>query len=261
MSFKKTNYHTHTPYCDGKNTAEEMVLTAIERGFSELGFSGHSYVPFDLGYAMDKEDYPAYRAEIEALKEKYKNKIKILCGIELDYFSDAPTERFDYVLGSVHYVCKNGEYVSLDRTAAEISDGADRLYGGDIYSLVEDYYSLLGDVVDKTGADIVGHFDILTKFHEQTPLFDTNHPRYLAAWQAAADKLLTKNVIFEINTGAIARGRRTFPYPNEDILLYLAERGARFCINSDCHYAEKIDFWFDKAAELAEKYNLKIVTL
>ena len=116
-------------------------------------------------------------------------------------------------------------------------------------------------VADKTGADIIGHFDILTKFHEQTPLFDLSHPRYIAAWKAAADKLLAKNVIFEINTGAIARGRRTFPYPNEDILLYLAERGARFCINSDCHYSEKIDFWFDEAQKLAEKYNLEIVTI
>ena len=25
------NYHTHTRYCDGKNTPEEMVLEAIRR--------------------------------------------------------------------------------------------------------------------------------------------------------------------------------------------------------------------------------------
>lgn len=257
----KANYHTHTPYCDGKNTAEEMVLAAIERGFCTLGFSGHSFLHFDTSYPMPLEVYDTYVAEINALKEKYKDKIRILCGIEQDYFSPAPTQKFDYVIGSVHYVEKNGEYVVLDLDVNDMKNGAAQLYGGDIYALVEDYYSLLGGVVDKTGADIVGHFDILTKFHEQTPLFDTNHPRYVAAWQAAADKLLKKDVIFEINTGAIARGRRTFPYPNEDILLYLAERGASFCINSDCHYAEKIDFWFDEAAELAGKYNLKIVTI
>ena len=257
----KTNYHTHTPFCDGKNSAEEMVLTAIDRGFCVLGFSGHSYLHFDQSYPMRLEKYESYINEINALKEKYKDKIKILCGIEQDYFSPAPTYKFDYVIGSVHYVEKNGEYITLDLNAQDITDGANRLYGGDIYALIEDYYSLLGDVADKTGADIIGHFDILTKFHEQTPLFDLSHPRYVAAWKAAADKLLTKNVIFEINTGAIARGRRTFPYPNEDILLYLAERGAKFCINSDCHYAEKIDFWFDEAKKLAEKHNLKIVTL
>ena len=44
------NYHTHTNYCDGKNTAEEIVKKAIELGLSELGFSGHSYTDFDLDF-------------------------------------------------------------------------------------------------------------------------------------------------------------------------------------------------------------------
>ncbi len=35
------NYHTHTTYCDGKNTPEEIVLCAIEKGFTSIGFSGH----------------------------------------------------------------------------------------------------------------------------------------------------------------------------------------------------------------------------
>lgn len=32
-----TNYHTHTAFCDGKNSAEEMVLSAIDY---ENGFAG-----------------------------------------------------------------------------------------------------------------------------------------------------------------------------------------------------------------------------
>ena len=42
----KTNYHTHTEFCDAKNTAEEMVLAAIEKNFSILGFSSHAMYPF-----------------------------------------------------------------------------------------------------------------------------------------------------------------------------------------------------------------------
>ena len=42
----KTNYHTHTTYCDGVNTAEEMIQSAIEKRFSILGFSSHSIYPF-----------------------------------------------------------------------------------------------------------------------------------------------------------------------------------------------------------------------
>lgn len=41
------NFHTHTTYCDGKNTAEEMILAAINQGFTALGFSGHSHTSID----------------------------------------------------------------------------------------------------------------------------------------------------------------------------------------------------------------------
>ena len=31
--------HMHTTFCDGKNTPEEIVLYAIDKGFSAIGFS------------------------------------------------------------------------------------------------------------------------------------------------------------------------------------------------------------------------------
>ena len=42
----KTNYHTHTYFCDGKGTPDEIVLEAILKGFNYLGFSSHSAWPF-----------------------------------------------------------------------------------------------------------------------------------------------------------------------------------------------------------------------
>ena len=38
---EKQNLHTHSSYCDGKDTPEELVLYAINSGFSSIGFSGH----------------------------------------------------------------------------------------------------------------------------------------------------------------------------------------------------------------------------
>ena len=43
----KRNYHTHTDFCDGQNTPEEMAEAAAKKGFPALGFSGHSYTDFD----------------------------------------------------------------------------------------------------------------------------------------------------------------------------------------------------------------------
>ena len=57
----KANYHTHTTFCDGKDTAEDIVKYAVSLGMTHLGFSGH----------MDPEihmDFPLYSAEIGRMK-------------------------------------------------------------------------------------------------------------------------------------------------------------------------------------------------
>ena len=85
-----TDLHVHTNYCDGKNTPEEMVLAAIEKGMECIGFSVHSYTEFDTSFCIKSEKVADYKAEINGLKEKYKDKIRILCGTEMDYFSEMP---------------------------------------------------------------------------------------------------------------------------------------------------------------------------
>ena len=106
----KTNFHTHSVYCDGKDTLEELVEQALAMGMDALGFSGHSFTPFDQSYCMSLKDTLEYQKEVRALKEKYRGKIKLYLGIEQDFYSPESTDEYDYVIASVHYVKKNGEY-------------------------------------------------------------------------------------------------------------------------------------------------------
>lgn len=39
----KADFHTHSTYCDGKNTLEEMLDAAIYKKMAAIGFSGHSH--------------------------------------------------------------------------------------------------------------------------------------------------------------------------------------------------------------------------
>lgn len=232
--------HTHTVYSDGNNTPEEMVLSAIEKGLDVFGISDHSYMDFDDSYCLKKKSVKEYIKEIESLKTKYSDKIKILCGIEQDLYSGIPEYDFDYVIGSVHYIKLGDEYVAVDNTAEELKDAANKYFGGDIYHLLEEYYRLVGMVVEKTGADIIGHFDLITKFQEKEPLFDEKDERYIKAWQSAADKLIEADIPFEINYGAISRGYRTTPYPSKEIQAYILEKGGRFILSSDSHHKDTI---------------------
>ena len=61
----KANYHTHTTWCDGKDTPEAVVAAAIDKGFSAIGFSSHSMLPEDdTPWLLTPEKAPRYAAEI-----------------------------------------------------------------------------------------------------------------------------------------------------------------------------------------------------
>lgn len=253
----------HTCYCDGAAAPEEMVKSAIDKGLTTVGISGHSYTFFDESYCMQKAAVPRYLAECRYLRAKYFDRIHVLCGVEQDYYSDYPTDEFDYVIGSVHYVKVEDEYIPIDESIAILKDAVEKHFGGDIYALCELYFATVADVVNKTDCDIIGHFDLISKFIEvgdgaldvpQTNdvLFDTHHPRYVAAWQKAVDQLVQYDVPFEINTGAISRGYRTSPYPNEEMIAYIKAHGGRLVLSSDAHSTDAIAYQFEDYKALTE---------
>ena len=242
--------HMHTVYCDGADTPEEMVKSAVEKGLRTVGLSGHSYTFFDESYCMQQADVPRYINEIRYLRIKYFDRIHVLCGVEQDYYSDYPTDDFDYVIGSVHYVRVDDAYIPIDESPAILQFAIDAHFGGDPYALCERYFATVADVARKTACDIIGHFDLISKFNEHEKLFDEKHPRYVAAWKKAVDELLPYDVPFEINTGAIARGYRSEPYPSAEIREYIREKGGRFVLSSDAHSAQAIAYRFEELESL-----------
>lgn len=113
------DYHTHTIYSHGKGTIEDNVKVAISKGIETLGISDHSY--FHLTYGIKKDDIFKMREEVDILNEKYKNKIKILLGVEsnildnkgnIDY-DEKIGEVLDYVMAGYHFGSKPSNLKSL----------------------------------------------------------------------------------------------------------------------------------------------------
>lgn len=248
---RKQNLHTHSLFCDGKNTIEETVVEAIERGFDSIGFSSHSYTPFDESYCIKKDSTQLYLAECERVKLKYKDKIKVFCGLEQDIYSKKTLDRLDFIIGAVHYVKVENIYVSVDESADLILDAVRKYFRNDIYAFVEKYYSNVENAKKATNCDIIAHFDLVTKFSERVDLIDENNPRYVAAYEKALSKLVSDNVIFELNSGAVARGWRSSFYPSPKILNKIAELKGKITFSSDCHDKSKLDFLFPEMRRAA----------
>ena len=241
----RADLHVHTTFCDGKNTAEEMVLAAIEKGMDVIGFSGHSYTPFELGWCMSPEGTVRYREELERLRGKYADKIRILTGIEEDYYSDDDPADYDYMIGSVHYLKCGDAYLSVDGGRERLLKGVDEYFGGDTYAMAEQYYETAADIVRKTGCDIIGHFDLVSIFNEENPYLDIQDPRYRKAWRKAVDVLLETGRPFEVNMGGIARGYRKEPYPSDEIRTYIRDHGGKLFLTGDSHRKETLMYRFE----------------
>lgn len=261
MRYPKCNLHTHTIYCDGENSPEEMVLAAISAGMETLGFSGHSYTAFDTSCCMTPEDTSAYRAEVTSLKIQYREILRILCGIEQDFYASEPACGYDYIIGSVHYLLADGCYLAVDATKDDLCRAVREHFGGDFYRMIRCYYETAAQVHCKTGCDIVGHFDLVEKFNDGECLFSASDYRYRKALLDALDALLEQDVIFEINTGAMARGYRQVPYPEAYALRRIAEKRGRVMLNADAHSTQGLLWAFPEAVHFARSCGVGGLTV
>lgn len=254
----KSNCHTHSVYCDGNNTIKEMIDAAIERNFVSIGFSGHAPMNFSSDWAMTQESLKDYISDIKKYKIAYKDKIDILCGIELDADHEVyDLSELDFTIGSVHQF-RNGELdFPIDLSAEALENTVKNEFSGDWIAMCKAYYSRLTDFICETHPDVIGHFDLVTKYNENNRYFDEGDYEYRKAALDAVDKILSSgyNPIFEVNTGAMYRIGKSTPYPAPFIMEHLKSKDARIMINSDSHCTDSIDFAFEPAEEYCKSFG------
>ena len=246
------NLHTHTIYSDGANTPEEMVLAAIEKGFDSIGFSEHSYIKEIPGKWLMPEKMPEYLAQLDMLKEKYADKIKIFKGIEYDSMSTFSTENFDYVIGNVHY-CPliDGTFMPYTSKRYEGKEKILSYYEMDAIAYTRDYYERFTRSMYERKIDIVGHIDTLTKFSKTfgiSEFFETKEYRDIAL--DALRVVKSKCDLFEVNVANISRGIRTCPNPAPFLIRELKALGARVLVTADAHNTDMLDKSIDTGLEI-----------
>ncbi|MBN2618536.1 MAG: histidinol-phosphatase [Spirochaetales bacterium] len=265
MKNMKVNYHTHCFYCDGKGDPELYVKEAIERGFSSLGFSSHAPLNEANDWTIQDGDLEKYFDRITELKIKYANVIKIYLGLEIDYYpNENRFEKFkkynlDYSIGSVHMVKPQGysNYFSVDASVIDFKKILEDVYSNNIENFGRDYYKALRDMIVQGGFNILGHLDLFKKFNRDNRFFKESDKWYKEEISECLNLLETRDIIVEVNTGAIARGVQDTPYPSQWIIEECYNRGIKICLNSDAHNHVNIDFYFSEALEIIKKSGYK----
>ena len=251
----KANYHTHTTWCDGRDSPRTVVEHALAKGFEAIGFSSHMSLPEGGEFVADPRRVGDYVAEIRALAAEFAPRIRVLCGAEADFIpgvTDPDRSRYgflnlDYIIGSIHYVvAEDGARVPVDHTPALLSEGIRLHFGGSAERFVRAYFRQQREMVAHFDFDVAGHLDLVRKFNAKHPYFDETAAWYLEELEKTADVVAASGKMTEVNTGAISRGWLDDAYPSAAFRALLRERGVRFILSADAHAADAIDCAFDR---------------
>ena len=133
--------------------------------------------------------------------------------------------------------------------------------GGKGLEFARRYYETVAQIPEKHKVDIIGHFDIVSKNIERIDYIDITDKAYINLGLEAIHSLKGKIPFFEVNTGAIARGYRTSPYPQMEFLKEFKNLGFGAVINSDCHNKHFLDCHFEESIQLLKSagFNSKFI--
>ena len=120
-------FHVHTTFSDGRNTVQEMLAAAHQRGWEYVGISDHSKVAYYAG-GLTEEKLKEQHAEI-ARQEKDVKPMRVFRGTEADILPDGTMDygpkvlaKFDFVVASVHSQFQMDEETMTERILSAMDD-------------------------------------------------------------------------------------------------------------------------------------------
>jgi histidinol-phosphatase (PHP family) len=233
--------HNHTPLCNhAEGKPEEYIKKAIEKNIKIYGFADHAPMEFDEQYRMNFDDMQKYENEIKSLKEKYKDKIKILVGYEVDftpYVDKRVLERdVDYLIGSVHF---------LDNWGFDNPEFIKEWHNRDVDDIYEEYFSKIEEMAKSRLFDIVGHLDLVKVFGFKPK----KNIKDIA--KNAIKEIKKAKMVVEINTAGLRKPVKEI-YPSTEILEMIRNEGIDITFSSDAHKPEDVGYKIDEAIKMAK---------
>ncbi len=264
------NYHCHTSFegiFDGRSTIDKMISGAESKGFNTIGISNH-YI-YHPSFAHLPAVSPMFFADNQQLislfqecftaidKTAAKHKIKVLKGLEVDFFPSAGWRRQfekaikilkpDYLIGATHFIRNNDEsflcnIYHLENMPAKISKSEKN-------TLLHNYWQNVRLSIESGYFDFIAHPDYCCQFNLCTG------DEWRETKLEVVDAFTGTNTACEINTGGIRRIGR--PYPDWWIVKELVNRNIPLLISDDAHLAADIGSGFTEVETKLAEFGCK----
>jgi histidinol-phosphatase (PHP family) len=245
-----TDYHVHLRP-DGAHTLAADYFTpanveryrevAEQRGIAELGCSEHVY---RFTQALDVWRHPFWREnaldDIDAYVE-FAREQGLKVGVEADFVpggedrmaSLLEARRWDYVIGSVHFVGDEAvDHPDWDIWSTRSVDPE---------KVWRRYFEWLGEAARSGLFDILAHPDLVKVWGGERPRPDGDLRRF---YELAIEGIAESGIAVEVSTAGLRKpvGER---YPAEPFLAMCLEAGCPVALNSDAHYPRHVGFEYE----------------
>lgn len=257
--------HVHSTYCPhGSDDSLDMYInTALKNGINEITFTEHMPLPMEdpsprKNSALQMERLEEYLEGIAILKMKYKDKIKINVGLEVDYVEgyedktkailDKYGRFLDDSILSVHIVKFNGEYYQIGNGSDMIGElvgkmgGVDKLY--DLYyeTMLKSIKADLGKYKPKR----IGHPTLVRKYKE-----DFSNEKYdLKLLEEVLKEMKKEKYEIDLNTSGLRRKKCGEVHPQGIFLDLCLKYNIPMVLGSDSHSSKYVGFKFKKVANM-----------
>lgn len=247
----QSDFHLHSYFSGDCNISmENMIQSGIQKGLSSMCFTEHN--DFDFPYAEDMApdslilDVDSYFQELSTLRDKYRDKINILFGVEIGVQECcldqnlllAESHDFDFIIASSHLCMGADPYYPSFFEGKE----AEQCY-------LAYFEEMLANIRAFKAFDVYGHLDYIARYAPR----DASPFRY-ADYRNLIDEILKALIDggkgIECNTSGLRKPLNA-TNPGEEILKRYKELGGEIItVGSDAHSPADIAAYFDTVSQL-----------
>ncbi|PVH96559.1 histidinol phosphate phosphatase H [Periconia macrospinosa] len=264
-------HHSHSgQFCGhATNTLEEMVQTAIAKGFQTYSMTEHIPRPIEDFYPGEEESHTPetlvklfddYLIEAIRLREKYSPQIKMLIGFESEWIRPSTLEiirqvqgkhSYDFFMGSLHHT--HTIPIDFDRATYERARDA---AGGTDERLFENYFDAQYEMLQALTPPVVGHFDLIRLLSDHR---DAQFAGMDGVWERIRRNLafvVSYGGVLELNASGLRKGLAE-PYPCLPICREFLGMGGWFAMSDDSHGIDQIGTNYSRLLDFIQKVGIK----
>jgi histidinol-phosphatase (PHP family) len=254
----KINNHIHTIFSDGASSILDYCEAAILKGFTEIAFTDHLTIRPDGSaepHSLNELKLENYVREVRKISEKYRDKLTVRLGIEVDYIlgNEEILEKvlgsyeFDLIIGSVHFVDEICIDSSKDRALME-----KEVRENGFNSFYSKYLYLVGKAVETGFFNIVGHMDLVR-------IWGFNPTNGFVEEQKVLSLVKKRKMCLEVSSRGLRQPINSI-YPSPRIMKKACELGVPITIGTDAHSVEEIDYAYNVLVHYVREMGYEKIT-